>query len=114
MSGEHDREYASFGLVMPFVVCQSQGGPFEDEAFVSGWRCGEVDRTLCTAEGLLAKFLWTVRAEELPQLDLIAMHRGFVIDRLLAGEQEQETGWCVVEFRRPESSDSAGEERTRS
>lgn len=102
MSGEHHDEYASYGLVMPFVVCASQGGPFEDDAFVSGFRCGEIDRTLHMNDGVNASLHWTVKAEELPQLDLIAMHRGFVMDRLLAGDLEQETGWCVVEFHRPE------------
>jgi hypothetical protein len=25
----------TWGLVVPFVVCQSQGGPYDDDAFVS-------------------------------------------------------------------------------
>lgn len=30
---EEEQEY---DLVMPFVVCQSQGGPYDDDAFVGG------------------------------------------------------------------------------
>lgn len=111
MSGDHYEEYTSFGLVMPFVVCRSNGGPYEDQAFVSGWRCGEIDRTLRNMDGVNARATFVVMAEELPQLDLIAMHRGFALDKKLAGEQDQETGWCVVEFYRPADfeTDTGGE-----
>lgn len=69
-----NREY---GLVMPFVVCEDQGGPFPAGAFVAGWTCGVLDALLplvkphgCTVERY-------VDPRIVPQLDLIAMRHGF-------------------------------------
>lgn len=70
MSADDDRE---FGLVMPFTVCESQGGPFDDVAFVAGYRCGVVDAKL--ADGNCEEPVWS-HEDELPQLDLIAMRHG--------------------------------------
>jgi hypothetical protein len=68
-----------YGLVMPFVVCQSHGGPYEDGAFVAGYECGWLDMAL----GVVAKVGGTVerwvRPASLPQLDLIAMHYGYTL-----------------------------------
>ena len=32
--------------VMPLVLCRSNGGPYDDEGFLSGWRLGEIAATL--------------------------------------------------------------------
>ena len=37
MNGEEQNEG-----VMPLVLCRSRGGPYDDEAFVSGWRLGDL------------------------------------------------------------------------
>lgn len=47
MSDEHE---ADFGLVMPFVVVVSHGGPYEDAAFAAGWECGRIDEALTDAQ----------------------------------------------------------------
>lgn len=36
-------------LVVPFIVCASKGGPFDDDSFVAGFRCGEIDKALAAA-----------------------------------------------------------------
>ena len=35
---EIDEDYGD--TVLPLVLCRSRGGPYEDDAFVSGWRLG--------------------------------------------------------------------------
>ena len=71
-------ESGGWGLVLPFVVCRSQGGPYDDDSFVAGFQAGQVYRALAAiaaveGDGLTA----TVRADLGKQLDLIAMHHGF-------------------------------------
>lgn len=68
-------------LVVPFVACLSQGGPYEDKAFAAGFQAGEIHRALCIAapaRAVQVRFPM-VRSDLLPQLDLLAMHAGFVI-----------------------------------
>ena len=64
-------------LVMPFVVCQSQGGPYDDTAFVAGYTAGTIDAALHAAEQIVAEFKWMVSPDLIPQLDLLAMRYGF-------------------------------------
>ena len=35
--------------VMPLVLCRSEGGPYDDAAFTSGWRLGSIAATLTAA-----------------------------------------------------------------
>lgn len=60
-----------YGLVMPFAVCASNGGSYEDEPFVAGFRLGEI------RERVRRDNAWSglVREDDIPQLDLIAMER---------------------------------------
>lgn len=96
-SGDFDSEY---GLVMPFVVCKSQGGPFDDEPFVAGWRCGAVDCILFAGqphardvETGRVVFTFQAHEAELPQLDLIAMRRGFTMT-----SEPRDDGWVECTF----------------
>jgi len=68
-------------LVVPFIVCASQGGPYDDDAFVAGFACGDVDRALAVAATIHATHVGplTCRTILLPQLELIAMARGFPV-----------------------------------
>jgi len=77
-----------FELLMPFVACQSQGGPYDDEAFTAGWRCAEVYLALQVASG------WhgPAKVTELPQLDLIAMRW----QRTLTAGEPTTDGWVEV------------------
>lgn len=85
-----DDDGVKYDLVMPFTVVQSRGGPYEDEAFVAGWACGEIMAKLERTP------MWKgiVREQALPQVDLIAMHYGL---RMTHEEHEAlEPGWAQV------------------
>lgn len=81
-----------FSLVMPFVVCASNGGPYEDVAFVAGYECGMVEAALQTAPATERR---TVRSANLPQLDLIAMRLGFV---MAITPWKNDPEWSLVTF----------------
>lgn len=89
---------AHMTLLVPFVVCASKDGPFDDEAFAAGFACGEIHQTLAAAASLgrvTSLRFPTVRAALLPQLDLIAMHHGFT----MTGEIDEEfPQWAQVSF----------------
>ena len=58
-------------LIMPFVVCVSEGGPYADDAFVAGVHFGEI-KQIVTSPGFNQYEAW-VPAALIPQLDLLAM-----------------------------------------
>lgn len=97
-----DNVEPGYGLVMPFVVCRSQGGPSDDDAFVAGFRCGTVDGLLnltasaCEPGEKLDGAVIMARHAELPQLDLIAMRRGFRMAVADTGDDE----WVELTFTR--------------
>ena len=94
MSEDGDVEY---GLVMPFVVCQSQGGPYEDEAFVVGWALGQLDIELGQAAAERRPLLnRSVRPAALPQVELLAMKHGFLTAAEVFEDAPDE--WSVVQF----------------
>lgn len=79
-----------FGWIMPFVVCQTNGGPYEDEAFIAGARFAKWD--------MLLKFQPTMHQEYepaalVPQLDLLAMHLGY---KMTTEPWEQDPSWVLV------------------
>lgn len=90
MSDDRDDEL-TYGIVMPFVVCQSQGGAFDDDAFVAGFRCGSLDAELSIMRKLDAVLAepepFMSREAELTQLDLIAMRHGFVMEAERADDE---------------------------
>lgn len=65
-----------YGLVMPFIVCQSHGGPYQDEAFVAGMRLGQLYERLRRGASVDGE---PVEATSVPQLDLMAMHFGYTL-----------------------------------
>lgn len=69
-----DEDTVEFGLVMPFVVCQSQGGPYEDQAFVAGYELGLLSARLEAQPPFLRLPL---RTDSMKQVDLIAMRHGY-------------------------------------
>lgn len=73
-----------YELVMPFVLAESNGGPYDDEAFTIGYECGFLDGFL--KNGGMEQGTITVHRVSIPQLDLIAMRHGYSIE-----EQEAET-----------------------
>jgi hypothetical protein len=69
-------EAASYGLVMPFIVCDDHGGPYAADAFVGGVYYGEIDAVAKLGEVALPRLAqgWYVPVGLVPQLDLLAMH----------------------------------------
>jgi len=73
-------ETPGFGLVMPFVVTRSNGGPFDDAAYVAGAEFGQLDEHLRQAAAVRAipqpRY---INSANVPQVDLLAMHHGFTV-----------------------------------
>ena len=60
---------------MPLVLCRSRGGPYDDDAFASGWRLGAIGAALA-GPGISA-LCESIRAHERVQADLLAMAYGY-------------------------------------
>lgn len=89
-------EDGHYELVMPFVLAKSNGGPFDDAAFVAGMTCGALDQELAMTAALHT--LPCERYVGLPlmkQVDLIAMRHGYT---LKPGEVDEASGWQHVGF----------------
>lgn len=99
MADEHDEHEATYGLVMPFVVCQTNGGPYEDSAFVAGSYFGEIDAHMRAMKGTTAVLRYSVPEALMPQIDLLAMHHRY---RMTA--EEPEYGRVPVSFYYDESA----------
>lgn len=87
---DHTPEPAGAELVMPFVVCRSNGGPFDDRSFTAGWWCGYIDTVLDSAPAECPRLVFPVGIPMAvaPQLDLVAMHRGFRLAETAEGDDE--------------------------
>ena len=93
-----DQPPAEYDLVIPFVACQSQGGPHEDDAFVAGYQAGRIDHALAVLVTVGGREMRaTVRSDLVRQLDLIAMHHGFTVESEACAE-----GWTFATFRTAE------------
>src|SRR5262245_16338253 len=84
----------SNGGVMPFVLCRSRGGPYDDEAFSSGWRLGAIGATL-SSPGTSA-LCESIRPDERVQADLVAMACGYS----MRVDPSTDPGWLAVTFTR--------------
>lgn len=86
-------EDSEYGLVMPFVVCASKGGPYADESFVAGVRFGEMTMRLEAGETPVVSY---EPPALVPQFDLLAMHCGY---RLTSEPwDEHPDDWSLVTF----------------
>lgn len=91
-----ENDDAALALEMPFIVCASQSGPYDDEPFAAGWTCGQLYAELATCHQIGAEPRGRhVLPEILPQVDLIAMRHGFTVRRDLDLDLP---GWAYVEF----------------
>lgn len=90
-------------LVMPFVVAQSKGGPYEDEAFCAGWAMGGLSALL--AVGRPAVHEVTIYTPAIPQADLIAMDRGYTVE---FSDTDVE-GWTYAVFTRAAEFEASAE-----
>lgn len=81
-------------LIMPFVLCESKGGPYDDEAFTAGFALGGLDHDLSLAKhNNMTPGERYMRVEYQPQADLIAMRHGFTLT--LSYERD---GWALYQF----------------
>lgn len=80
-------EQSGYELLMPFVVVQSVGGPYEDTAYVAGYEAGRIEA--------LREFFGYVHTPNVPQVDLIAMKKGLC---LKLGDRSGD--WTFVEVSR--------------
>jgi hypothetical protein len=80
------------GVTTPFVLCRSNGGPHEDDAFTSGWRLGDLAATL--AQPGVNTLVDSIRPNERYQADLIAMARGFT----MTVEATRDPEWLTATF----------------
>lgn len=79
---------------MPLVLCRSRGGPYDDEAFTSGWRLGDIGATL--GHPGISALAESIRPHERLQADLIAMARGYT----MTVEPSSSAEWLSVTFTR--------------
>jgi hypothetical protein len=96
---EHGHEDdASLELVMPFVVCASNGGAYHDDSFVAGVRYGQTAHVL-EHRALLDSLPWTpdfpFEPALVPQLDLLAMDLGLA---MTTDPWEDGGDWVFVTF----------------
>ena len=94
-----DPDYA---LIMPFVVCQSKGGPYEDDAYAAGWEAATIDANLANWRRLGLSPIrtpLTVRTDNMRQIDLVAMHRGYEVEVISEAD-----GWTKIEVWTPWNS----------
>jgi hypothetical protein len=97
---DEDHE-VSYEIVMPFVVCASNGGPFEDSAWVAGYEMGLLAAELrSTTESVIER---TVRTANVPQADLLGMDTGFDVESRPAEISGEE--WSYVRFTKPGLND---------
>jgi hypothetical protein len=96
MSDAEQPDEGEYEMVMPFVLTKSQGGPCDDEAFAAGMTCGQLWMELRTVShhGALPHSRY-VQPAHVAQLDLIAMHYGYITR---PGEVDEASGYQRVDF----------------
>lgn len=98
MATEPAEEEPGFDLVMPFVTVASKGGPHDDVSYVDGWAMGTLDARLEAQETNPAPIYEdTIRADNVPQADRIAMKHGYT-----AHFVDGPDGWTFMTLRRNE------------
>jgi hypothetical protein len=83
-------------LVMPFVVCQSEGGPYDDVSFVAGYTAGLLDADLRSAAWARVERGFPIPTPLVPQADLIAMRHGYALEATPWDDAPEE--WTFVTF----------------
>lgn len=88
-----------YELVVPFVVCATNGGPYDDEAFVAGARWAQVDSALASGVEFHDAY---VESGIVPQLELSAMQYGYAIETEV---WEDDAFWTRVVLRKVVEND---------
>lgn len=89
---EHDEPEGEPELVVPFVVTDDNGGPYDVDAFKAGHYHGEISVTLNYEPSMFETYVPTPLV---PQLDLLAMHKGY---KFKATEWDDDPEWSLVRF----------------
>jgi hypothetical protein len=104
---EHEHDGHTYELLTPFVVCASNGGPYDDDAYVAGWEMGALAERLSIGVahlGFIPPAIMVIRAANVPQMELVAMSYGLVLyvldDDDLAewGLPPNVDGWAQVQL----------------
>lgn len=92
MMMDDNPEETVYGLIMPFVVCTSQGGAYDDGAFVAGVRFGRWVELLKLKPTQHSNY---EPKDLVPQLDLLAMQHHY---RMASEpyEDDPENYWVYV------------------
>ena len=105
MTDEDRAEPEGMTLVVPFIVCTSKGGPYDDNSFVAGFQAARVDHMLEVAALVCAERVaipFAVATDLVPQLELLGMHRGFPVIEAAQVEETPEyqamPQWSFVTF----------------
>jgi hypothetical protein len=72
-----------YTLAFPFVVCQSNGGPYDDEAFTAGCQFGNLHQLAALG---VPQIMSMVYPSLLQQIDLMAMFFGYRLETVDHGE----------------------------
>ncbi len=94
MSPTEDED--SYEMVYPFVVCTSNGGIYDDAAFVAGCYFGQA---MYKVEHREERISMTVPPALVPQLELLAMSKGYELASSLWDEAPDE--WALVRLELP-------------
>lgn len=89
---DQPQDPAAFGLIMPFVTVQSNGGPHEDGAYCAGWEMGYLDAILAATSEWSTTSTWTIHTENADQADLIAMKHGYWVHV----DDDSTEGWLQI------------------
>lgn len=89
-----------FEILVPFIVCKSEGGVFDDDSFTAGFECATVYADLKYAKGAPSGLPMTpheavLRTDNVKQIDLLAMHLGY---KTRAVVWDEDPAWSVVFF----------------
>ena len=91
--------------VIPFIVCKSRGGQYDDESFEAGFYTGGVDRALKIANKVgTFEAVFLVPDGVIPQLELIGMNYGFPVMEVVDADEE---GQSLVAFRAADWEDES-------
>jgi len=80
MSDPDEPEGQEMHLVIPFIVCASHGGIYEDASYVAGVQTGKIDVMLQVAASVGASRVaipFAVYTALVKQLELLGMHHGY-------------------------------------
>lgn len=96
---DHEHE-EGYGLVMPFVVCKTNDGPYDDESYACGWEMAVLDERLKIAKAANAVIHSVmIHAGNLPQLELVLMKFGILRGEVEGDDDPEMVGWLRVELR---------------